>query len=127
MREVWEDIAGYDGRYQVSIWGRIRNEKGEIMKPYVNEKGYLKVTLQDGKTRDKVRISRIVAETFIPNYDHKPEVNHKDGDKMNNSVTNLEWVTRGENMGHYKDNESHWHDQAHAAAVARYHFPESEA
>lgn len=88
--EIWTDIEGFEN-YQVSTWGRVRSSKC-ILKPYENQKGYLKVGLRkDGKCHKK-RVSRLVAQAFIPNPDELPQVDHIDGNKQNNSVTNLRWV-----------------------------------
>ena len=92
MKEIWENIAGFDGKYQVSTWGRIRSASG-ILKPYQNAKGYLKIDLYKNGVRYKKRVHRLVASTFIPNPYNDPEVNHIDGNKQNNSITNLEWVS----------------------------------
>ncbi len=99
MKEIWKDIDGFDGRYQVSSWGNIRNVRG-IMKPYRNKKGYLKIDLCKDGERYKKRVNRLVAEAFIPNPYNLPQVNHKDGNKENNSVSNLEWCTNKENHEH---------------------------
>lgn len=102
MMEVWKDIEGYNGKYQVSSWGRVRNaESGNILKPYKNGKGYLKVGLSVGhRITDKHRVNRLVAKAFIPNPMNLPQVNHKDGNKENNSITNLEWTTDEINKKH---------------------------
>ena len=125
MLEVWKDIAGYEGLYQISNLGRVKSlpkkvggsiykktngmvkTKQRIMSPsfvgrnWRNKKGYLSVSLCDGNGGCKrYNVHRLVAETFIPNPNNKPQVNHKDGDKTNNSVDNLEWATREENMQH---------------------------
>ena len=98
--EVWKDIDGFDG-YQISTWGNVRNARGQILKPYENSKGYLKVGLSVGKrTTDKHRVNRLVAKAFIENPYNFPQVNHKDGNKENNSVTNLEWTTDEINRKH---------------------------
>jgi len=89
--EIWKNIAGFDGKYQVSTWGRVRSVNG-ILKPYVNHKGYLKIGLMRNGMCHKRRVHRLVAQAFIPNHLGLPEVNHIDGNKQNNSVTNLEWV-----------------------------------
>ena len=101
VEECFEDIPGYDGRYQISSWGRVYNaEKKVFLKPSVHNKGSLRVDLyRDGK-RKHHKVHRLVAEAFIPNTDNKPQVMHKDGNKQNNSFTNLEWVTNDENAAH---------------------------
>lgn len=91
MLEIWRDIDGYDGKYQVSTWGRVRSANG-ILKPYENSKGYLKIGLtKDGECR-KHRVHRLVAEAFIENPENYPQVEHIDGNNQNNSITNLMWV-----------------------------------
>lgn len=96
-----ETLDGYGGLYQVSNYGRIKsisylfcNKKSRILKANKNkENGYLKVTLcRDGKTLTKY-IHRIVGENFIPNLNNYPTINHKDENKINNKVNNLEWCT----------------------------------
>ena len=101
--EQWKEIPGYNGLYQVSSWGKVRNaETGVVITPYKNEKGYLKIVLYDHGKRKKYRINRLVAQAFVPNpYDY-PQVNHKDGNKENNSYTNLEWLTNEMNQEHRK-------------------------
>lgn len=116
MKEIWADISGYDGKYQVSTWGRVRNASG-VMKPYKNEKGYLKICLTKESVRKKYRVSRLVAETFIPNVSGLPEVNHIDGNKENNSVTNLEWVSGAVNREHDKAAERGWIFNANMIAM----------
>ena len=99
--EIWKDIDGFNGKFQVSSWGRIRNaETGNILKPYKNKKGYLKASLSYGGKSIKKRINRLVAIAFIDNPYNLPQVNHKDGNKENNSISNLEWVTNSENQKH---------------------------
>ena len=101
MQEIWKDIEGFEGLYQVSTWGNIRGARG-ILKPYKNNKGYLKVGLFKNGKDHKKRVNRLVALAFIPNPYNLPQVNHKDGNKENNSFTNLEWVTDEENKEHQK-------------------------
>jgi len=101
MMEIWRNIDGFNGKYQISSWGNVRNaETGKILKPYTNSKGYLKIGLSDGKKCVKKRINRLVAMAFIENPDNLPQVNHKDGNKQNNSFSNLEWVTNDQNNEH---------------------------
>lgn len=110
--EVWKDVKGYEGYYQVSNLGQVRSldrtipfrggEKkleGMILKQKLN-KGYNMVGLSvEGKQQGKLT-SRLVAEAFIVNSENKPEVNHIDENKQNNMVENLEWVTPKENSNH---------------------------
>lgn len=109
-KEVWKDIKGYEGRYQVSNLGRVKSlpidekfcKRPEeiILTPFLCGSGYYEVTLYYQKRRKPKLIHRLVAETFIPNPDDKKEVNHKDGNKLNNDASNLEWVTPSENQQH---------------------------
>ena len=95
----WRDIVGYEGYYQVSEFGDIKNVKtNKIRKTRINSKhGYIDVDLyKDGKCSWK-RINRVVAEAFIPNPDELPVVLHLDNNKINNHYTNLKWGTISEN------------------------------
>lgn len=90
--EYWKDIKGYEGLYQVSNIGRIRNEN-KIISPWT-QFGYKIVGLWKDKKCKKFRVHRLVAEAFILNHNNYTQVNHKDEDKSNNSVENLEWCTQ---------------------------------
>ena len=93
MKEIWKDIEGYEG-YQVSNMGRVRSfkyGKVRILKPVANKNGYLKVQLYKNNSLKTIFIHRLVAMAFIPNPNNLPQVNHKDEDKTNNIVSNLEW------------------------------------
>lgn len=114
--EIWKDIPDYEGSYQASTLGRIKSlprsvnrngsllpVRGCIKKGAPNHKGYLLVVLKNSKTGIGKAIHRWVALTFIPNPLNLPQVNHKDGDKLNNRVDNLEWCTASYNMKHAYD------------------------
>ena len=104
MQEIWKhlkNIVEYGDNYAISNTGKIKNiTNGRILKPYVKKNGYLQIDLFLNKKRKKYYLHRIVALAFIPNPESKPEVNHSDGDKNNNNVSNLEWHTRLENVNH---------------------------
>ena len=91
------------------------------MRQYTNEKGYKKISLIKNGARTKHRVSRLVAETFLLNCAGLPEVNHMDGNKDNNSVTNLEWVSGAENREHDKKEETKWHSLATSIRALREH------
>lgn len=100
--EVWKDIKGFERLYLISDRGNIMSigKKVGLLKPYKSHKGYFVVTLcKDGK-RYRKKVHRLVAEAFIRNLDNKPQVNHKNGIKIDNRVENLEWVTGSENIRH---------------------------
>ena len=109
MREVFEDLKGYEDSYQISDFGRIFTKRrlignkiyyGKELVPQLTNDGYLKVTLcKNGKSK-KFYLHRLVALQFIDNSTNLPQVNHKDGNKLNNTVTNLEWCTKIENQNH---------------------------
>ena len=104
MNEIWKDIKGYYGKYQISNYGNIKIVKNNtIMKKQINEKGYEKIRLSDGYKRKSYRVHRLVAETFIPNHENKYEINHINGIKTDNRVENLEYCTRIDNMHHAVD------------------------
>jgi hypothetical protein len=105
---MWEDVKGYEGRYQVSDSGLVRSLNYRGVKGVIKElvltndkKGYMNVPLtigHNGTTQFKVH--RLVAQAFLPNPDKLPQVNHKNGIKADNRVENLEWISNLENMRH---------------------------
>lgn len=103
-KEIWKDILGYEGLYQVSNFGRVKSlkfGKERILKLTKDKDGYLIVNLYKNNKSKTFKVHRLVAEAFIPNPDNLPQVNHKDEDKSNNILSNLEWcdVKYNQNYG----------------------------
>lgn len=108
----WRDVVGYEGYLEVSDTGLIRSVEREVrhrhnstmriksreIKGHPDPKGYLKVRTSIDKEKTSIKIHRAVAEAFIPNPDNKPQVDHIDGNKANNNVSNLRWATNRENF-----------------------------
>lgn len=105
MKEIWKDIPGYEGHYQVSNLGRVKSnthsnhKKTKILKN-IPRNGYLSVILCNEKSKKNVFVHRLVAQCFVPNPENKPIVNHIDGNKSNSCADNLEWCTHKENTQH---------------------------
>jgi len=122
MKEIWKDVVGYEGVYMCSNKGRFKRLKDvifvidekqkrqyyktikqKILKQFKDSNGYYVVNI-DGK---RMRAHRLLSKSFIPNPLNKPQVNHKDLNKSNNHISNLEWVTNGENVRHAIRNGAH--------------------
>lgn len=111
MQEVWKDVAGYEGYYQVSNMGRVkgldryirysngleRKVAGIVLKPNTDKDGYKTVTLTVSRKPKTYKVHRLVAQAFVENPNNYPVINHIDEDKSNNSAGNLEWCTIGYN------------------------------
>lgn len=137
MKEIFKDIKGYEGLYQISNLGRIkslarrkkarRNKAGIHYTLPVTEKimrlrpdknfGYYYTNLSKNGKMKTHKAHRLVAEHFIPNPQNKYAVNHKDGNKANNTITNLEWVTQSENEIHANLNKLKIHKPERAGGV----------
>lgn len=109
--EVWKDIKGFEGKYKVSSLGRVlvidykRTSKDQLLKQSKTRDGYYKVRLNSKGKDITARVHRLVAEAFIDNPDNKETVNHINGNKEDNTVDNLEWADRHEQLVHaYKHN-----------------------
>lgn len=109
MNEIWKDVEGFEGIYQVSNCGNVKRLPGQCGTAYRKERilskslthdGYEKVRLIHNEKDATKRVHRIVAEAFVPNPDGKETVNHIDGNKRNNFATNLEWMDRHEQLDH---------------------------
>ena len=108
--EIWKDIEGYEGLYQVSNLGRVKRmrfinkntniEKERIKSQKIRKDGYLEVALYKNGKGKYIQVHRLVAKSFIPNPKKLPQVNHIDGIKTNNIVENLEWVSISDNAIH---------------------------
>lgn len=112
IAEIWKDIQGYEGLYQVSNLGRVKSlgrfidrlvygnywQEERILKPNKTKYGYLIVELRKNKKPKYFTVHRLVAMTFISNPENKPQIDHINADKTNNSVNNLRWVTAKENV-----------------------------
>ena len=117
--EEWRDVVGYEGLYQVSDQGRVKNlertfidkigreryVKECILKPGMDKGGYLRVGLCDGEKRKTFKVHRLVCEAFHENPDNKPQVNHINEIKTDNRASNLEWATARENSNFGTRNE----------------------
>lgn len=113
MQEIWKDIKGFEGYYQISNLGNVKSlgiynknqYKYEHLKnKRISNKGYYYVAVSYKSKFKILTIHRLVAQAFIPNPFNKPCVNHIDGNKLNNSLDNLEWVTYSENTKHAWEN-----------------------
>lgn len=106
MREVWKDIVGFEGRFKISNHGNVLSINGKykgerLLEPHIAKDGYKRVNLRSCGKLQRERVHRIVAKHFIQQQDKSQTwINHIDGNKLNNRVDNLEWVTPARNCAH---------------------------
>lgn len=113
MNEYFKELKGFEGLYVISNYGTIasndkivknrsgfRKVKGKTLKPKIDKYGYFRIGLTKDGNQKYYFVHRLVAETFIPNINNYPIINHKDGNKKNNYINNLEWCTQSENVKH---------------------------
>lgn len=98
MEEIWKDLTEFEGLYQVSNTGFIKSmprqgSRGGIMKGYIDKKGYIVITLRKDGHQWSKKLHRLIAQEFLPNPKNLSEINHKDENKLNNHIDNLEWCT----------------------------------
>lgn len=101
--EEWRAVPGWDGRYEVSNLGRLRNRHGKVIRPSLGERGYYQVGLYGDSGQRSFRLHRLIALAFVSNPHGHPHVNHLDCDKLNNAATNLEWTTFEANFAHGRE------------------------
>lgn len=119
QEEIWKDIPEYEGLYQASNLGRVKGLRRDvptcygknktvserICKPTLHNNGYVSVLLSKDGVKKMISVHRLVAEAFLPNPDNLPQVNHKDENKQNNAVVNLEWCTASHNINYGTRNQ----------------------
>jgi len=103
--EIWKDIEGYEGLYQISNLGRIKTISRQgtntrFIKKDIRKDGYIQVHLTKNSKMKNFLLHRLIAQTFIPNPNNFKYINHKDGNKQNNDISNLEWCTSSQNIFH---------------------------
>lgn len=116
QKEIWKDVIGYEGRYQVSNFGTVRSLdrisysgrklKGKIIYHGTHPEGYKTVNLCSNGICKTIRVHRLVAQAFIPNPNNLPQVNHINEVKSDNRVENLEWITNRGNVNHSANKKS---------------------
>lgn len=100
---IWKNVVGFEGLYEVSSTGLIRNRKGKILSPYMHRGRYHKVSLHNARDKRNFPVHRLVAFAFLLNPLGLSDVNHKDLNCTNNNVENLEWLSHEDNYQHYLD------------------------
>lgn len=99
-KEIWRPIPGFEGLYEASNIGRVKSLKRGVFAMPPHKSGYYYVCIRKNGITKSMSVHRLIAKTFHPNDDHSLQVNHKDGNKLNNRADNLEWVTKAANIQH---------------------------
>ena len=134
MDEIWKDIEGYEGLYQVSNLGRVKflerrvssgNSASRVIREHIVtpslKRGYHRIRLCKEGSKRFFFVHRLVADAFIPNIENKPTINHKDGIRNNNVVSNLEWATFHEQIVHSYNVLHRKKSMAHLGKFGKYH------
>lgn len=101
MKEIWKPVKGYESLYQVSDSGRVRSLRtGKYISKRVGYDGYVRVSLSNNGEQKALFLHRLIGQAFVPNPNNYPEINHKDENKQNNSLSNLEWCTHKYNSNY---------------------------
>lgn len=117
--EIWKPIPNYEGHYEASNWGRVSSLKygdRRLMSPHKRSDGRLSIQLHLNNKYKGFRVHQLIASAFLTGYIPLYEINHKDGNPLNNAPDNLEWVTHQENMKHSYDNKLHPRKETHGIA-----------
>lgn len=132
MKEIWKDIKDYEGLYQISNLGNVRSlerkvrinkgyriVKNKILKLGIRNNYYV-INLNKNNKKKSFQVHRLVAEAFINNLDNKPIINHKNFNKLDNNVNNLEWCTQKENVNYSICNMKHRKNITHSNTKEKY-------
>lgn len=119
-KEIWKDIILYGKPYCISNYGNVKGKLNRVLKPYTSSGGYYYICVREGKHCHHVRIHRLVAQAFIPNPKGLPQINHIDGNKSNNVVSNLEWISCKENIKHGFENNLYKHKGYSPTKIKQY-------
>jgi hypothetical protein len=125
--EIWQDIQGYDGKYQISNFGNVKStriykngSRKELYLKFTDNKGYKYVHLCKNGEYKQIAVHRLVAKHFISNPNNLPQINHKDYNRSNNKADNLEWCTHEYNILYSKDNITNANKQLHTRNIYQY-------
>lgn len=120
MKDVWKPIPGYEGLYSINNNGQVYSiRSNKMLKPFANEKGYMRVCLQNNGNIKRFRVHRLVAQTFIPNPQGKPTVDHINGIRSDNRAENLRWATMEEQNGTEARRKSVSHSMLTSPSIAK--------